>query len=88
MSYAHRPSAATARDGYVGLNFNPRMPGRPGPTGLDHFGIEVEDIEESFAMAEEKYPTVEWVKRSGPGPMPRSASMIPMVRWSTSIRRT
>ena len=63
-----RPSAATARDGYVGLNFNPRMPGRPGPTGLDHFGIEVEDIENSFAMAEKNYPTVEWVKRSGMRP--------------------
>ena len=68
MSYHHRPSAATARDGYVGLNFNPRMPGRPGPAGLDHFGIEVEDIEEAFAMAEKKYPTVEWVKRSGTRP--------------------
>ena len=44
------------------------MPGRPGPVGLDHFGIEVEDIEESFAMAEKKYPTVEWVKRSGGRP--------------------
>lgn len=60
--------SATAREGYVGLNFNPIIPGRPGPAGLDHFGIEVEDIEESFAMAEKKYPTVEWVKRSGSRP--------------------
>ncbi len=59
---------ATVRDGYVGLNFNTTIPGRPGPVGLDHFGIEVEDIEDSFAMAEEKYPEVEWVKRSGPRP--------------------
>jgi catechol 2,3-dioxygenase-like lactoylglutathione lyase family enzyme len=59
---------ATARDGYVGLNFNACMPGRPGPCGLDHFGIEVEDIEESFAVATKKYPTVEWVKRSGTRP--------------------
>ncbi len=60
--------SATAREGYVGLNFNPIIPGRPGPAGLDHFGIEVEDIENSFAMAEKKYPTVEWVKRSGMRP--------------------
>lgn len=60
--------SATAREGYVGLNFNPILPGRPGPAGLDHFGIEVEDIEESFAMATRKYPTVEWVKRSGMRP--------------------
>ena len=72
MSFEHRASrngcTATAREGYVGLNFNTVMPGRPGPIGLDHFGIEVEDIEESFAMAEKKYPTVEWVKRSGARP--------------------
>ena len=49
---AHIGYAATAREGYVGLNFNPILPGRPGPVGLDHFGIEVEDVEESFAMAE------------------------------------
>ena len=61
-------STATVREGYVGFNFNATMPGRPGPVGLDHFGIEVEDIEESFAMAEKKYPTVEWVKRSGSRP--------------------
>lgn len=61
-------STATAREGYVGFNFNTCMPGRPGPVGLDHFGIEVEDIEESFAMAEKKYPMVEWVKRSGGRP--------------------
>ena len=60
--------SATAREGYVGLNFNPILPGRPGPAGLDHFGIEVEDIDESFAVATKKYPTVEWVKRSGMRP--------------------
>ena len=65
---AHIGYAATAREGYVGLNFNPILPGRPGPVGLDHFGIEVEDINDSFAMAEQKYPTVEWVKRSGDRP--------------------
>ena len=60
--------SATARDGYVGLNFNPILPGRPGPLGLDHFGIEVEDIQQSFANAEKNYHDVEWVKRSGSRP--------------------
>jgi catechol 2,3-dioxygenase-like lactoylglutathione lyase family enzyme len=72
MTFDRRASrngcTATAREGYVGLNFNACMPGRPGPVGLDHFGIEVENIDEAFAMAEKKYPTVEWVKRSGTRP--------------------
>jgi len=73
MSYDHKASrhgySATAREGYVGLNFNPIMPGRPGPMGLDHFGIEVEDIEESFEMARQKYSdSVEWVSRAGTRP--------------------
>ncbi|MEE2655588.1 MAG: hypothetical protein VX434_07495, partial [Pseudomonadota bacterium] len=66
MSFDYRSSrigyASTAREGYVGLNFNPSMPGRPGPIGLDHFGIEVDDINNSFANAEKDYPEVEWVK--------------------------
>ena len=37
-------SSSVAREGYVGLNFNPSMPGRPGPIGLDHFGIEVNAV--------------------------------------------
>ena len=72
MSLERRASSigfsATAREGYVGLNFNPLIPGRPGPAGLDHFGIEVEDIEESFDMVRKKYPTIEWVKRAGTRP--------------------
>jgi predicted enzyme related to lactoylglutathione lyase len=60
--------AATAREGYVGLNFNPIMPGRPGPMGLDHFGIEVDDIDNSFSNAKKLYPEVDWVKRSGSRP--------------------
>jgi catechol 2,3-dioxygenase-like lactoylglutathione lyase family enzyme len=60
--------ASTAREGYVGLNFNPSMPGRPGPIGLDHFGIEVNDINNSFEQAGKNYPEVEWIKRSGTRP--------------------
>ena len=35
--------AVTLSDGYVGLNINPRKPGRP--AGLDHFGLEVDELE-------------------------------------------
>ena len=34
--------AVTVGDGYVGLNINPRRAGRS--AGLDHFGIQVEDV--------------------------------------------
>ena len=57
-----RPAfAATVGDGYVGLNINPRRPGRP--ARLEHFGIEVEDAESVFARMAEKYPRVKWLKR-------------------------
>lgn len=48
-------------DGYTGLNINPRKGGRP--AGLDHFGIEVEDVEVCFARMREKYPAAGWVQR-------------------------
>ena len=35
--------AVTVSDGYVGLNINPRKPGRT--AGLDHFGLEVDDAD-------------------------------------------
>ena len=34
--------AVTVGDGYVGLNINPRKPGRA--AGLDHFGLEVDEV--------------------------------------------
>jgi catechol 2,3-dioxygenase-like lactoylglutathione lyase family enzyme len=48
-------------DGYVGVNFNRRAPGRQ--AGLDHFGFEVEDVEEIFARLRDDYPSVEWLNR-------------------------
>lgn len=54
-------SAVTVGDGYIGLNVNPRRPGRAG--GLDHFGFEVEDVETVFERCREKYPTVKWLQR-------------------------
>jgi catechol 2,3-dioxygenase-like lactoylglutathione lyase family enzyme len=58
---AHRAVALT--DGYVGLNFNFRNPGRP--ASLDHFGIEVEDVEIIFARLSEKFPSGEYIRRPG-----------------------
>jgi catechol 2,3-dioxygenase-like lactoylglutathione lyase family enzyme len=58
---AHR--AVVVTDGYVGLNFNFRKPGRP--ANLDHFGIEVGDVELVFARLREKYPFIEHLKRPG-----------------------
>ncbi|MFQ5950095.1 MAG: VOC family protein [Nitrospiria bacterium] len=57
-----RPSGSVAiRDGYVGMNFNPRKPGRQ--AGLDHFGFEVEDVEVVFTRMREKYPSTHALKR-------------------------
>ena len=57
-----RPNSAVGvSDGYVGLNINPRRPGRAG--GLDHFGIQVEDVETVYERMRSKYPTVKWLKR-------------------------
>ncbi|MET0501929.1 MAG: VOC family protein, partial [Candidatus Binatia bacterium] len=43
-----------ASDGNIGVAFNRRRPGYNG--GLDHFGIEVDDLEQTFARIKEKYP--------------------------------
>jgi catechol 2,3-dioxygenase-like lactoylglutathione lyase family enzyme len=53
--------AVTVGDGYVGLNINPRKAGRP--ARLDHFGIEVDDIEQALERMRGAYPEVEWLKR-------------------------
>jgi catechol 2,3-dioxygenase-like lactoylglutathione lyase family enzyme len=58
--------AITVGDGYVGLNINPRKAGRPG--GLDHFGIEVEDVETAFDRMRTKYPGADWVQRPSTRP--------------------
>jgi predicted enzyme related to lactoylglutathione lyase len=57
-----RPDSAVAvTDGYVGLNVNPRAPGRQ--AGFDHFGFEVDDAEAIFDRVREAYPTVRYLKR-------------------------
>jgi len=48
-------------DGYVGMNCIPRREGRY--SGLDHFGIEVEDLEETIARIKKFDPSLSAVKR-------------------------
>lgn len=43
-------------DGYIGLNIKPRLAGYKAQ--LDHFGIEVDDIELALARIGENYPTI------------------------------
>jgi len=62
-----RPArAVTVGDGYVGLNINPRRAGRS--AGLDHFGIQVEDVETCFERMRQKYPRVKWLQRPSTRP--------------------
>ncbi|MDF2119780.1 VOC family protein [Roseiarcaceae bacterium H3SJ34-1] len=59
-------SAISVGDGNLGMTLIPRRGGRK--AGLDHFGIEVEDLEKVRARAAEKYPDIELVKRPGNRP--------------------
>jgi catechol 2,3-dioxygenase-like lactoylglutathione lyase family enzyme len=63
---ARAGGAVVVRDGYVGLNINPRAPGRQG--GFDHFGFEVQDVESVYSRLAEKYPKVVVLKRPGNRP--------------------
>jgi catechol 2,3-dioxygenase-like lactoylglutathione lyase family enzyme len=53
--------AVVVGDGYVGLNLNPRAPGRQ--AGFDHFGFEVQDVELVFSRLKEKYPKIQVLRR-------------------------
>src|SRR5713101_972821 len=57
--------AVTVSDGTVGLNINPRKAGRP--AGLDHFGVEVEDVETVLERMR-KYPGADYVQRPSTRP--------------------
>jgi catechol 2,3-dioxygenase-like lactoylglutathione lyase family enzyme len=58
---ARATQAVTVGDGYVGLNINPRRAGRS--AGLDHFGIEVDDVETVFERLRNSHSGVKWLKR-------------------------
>ena len=53
--------AITVGDGYTGVNINPRRPGRP--ARLDHFGIQVDDVDAVLDTFKSKYPAVHVLKR-------------------------
>jgi catechol 2,3-dioxygenase-like lactoylglutathione lyase family enzyme len=57
--------AVTVSDGYVGLNINPRKPGRT--AGLDHFGLEVDDADAACAKLA-KFTGAHFVKRPSTRP--------------------
>jgi predicted enzyme related to lactoylglutathione lyase len=54
-------SAVNCTDGYVGLNINPRKPGRQ--AGFDHFGFEVDDVEAVFERARHRFPECQHLRR-------------------------
>src|SRR5258708_5017199 len=58
--------AVTVSDGTVGLNINPRKAGRP--AGLDHFGVEVEDMEGTGGRRRGRYPAIRVLKRRSTRP--------------------
>jgi catechol 2,3-dioxygenase-like lactoylglutathione lyase family enzyme len=58
--------AVVVGDGYVGLNLNPRAPGRQ--AGFDHFGFEVQDTELVFSRLKGKYAKCEVLKRPSSRP--------------------
>ena len=59
-------SAISVGDGYVGMTLIPRRGGRK--AGLDHFGIEVADLDRVRAKVARTYPDIEIVKRPGNRP--------------------
>jgi predicted enzyme related to lactoylglutathione lyase len=63
---AREMSAISVGDGYVGMTIIPRRGGRK--AGLDHFGIEVKDIETVRERCAKKFPDIEIVKRPGNRP--------------------
>jgi catechol 2,3-dioxygenase-like lactoylglutathione lyase family enzyme len=57
----HFDRTIIATDGNIGVAFNRRRPGYH--SGLDHFGIQVDDLEGTTARIREHYPEVGLVKR-------------------------
>lgn len=71
-----RPARAVSiGDGYVGMNINPRRAGRP--ARLDHFGIQVDDLEATVARIKAKHPEVEVLKRPSTRPFVELANHDP-----------
>jgi catechol 2,3-dioxygenase-like lactoylglutathione lyase family enzyme len=61
-SHSNRPEGAVSlSDGYVGMNFNVRRVGGWGR--LDHFGFEIDSVEELEDRLRDAYPRVHLLKR-------------------------
>jgi len=52
-------------DGNIRLNLRPRLAGHR--VGLDHFGIEVDDISATFDILRRDYPAIGWVEQPADG---------------------
>ena len=63
---ARELSAISVGDGYVGMTLIPRRGGRK--AGLDHFGIEVQDLDKVRTKLAKKYPDIDIAKRPGNRP--------------------
>ena len=59
-------SALALGDGYVGMNINPRAPGRQ--AGFDHFGIQVDNVDLVRERVAKKWPQIEIIQRPGNRP--------------------
>ena len=60
--------AVVVRDGYVGLNINPRKGKAGRQAGLDHSGFEVEDVNTVYDRLRKDYPSVKVLKRPSTRP--------------------
>ena len=55
--------AVVVRDGYVGMNINPRKGKAGRQAGLDHFGFEVDDVETVYERMRKNYPSIKVLQR-------------------------
>ncbi len=78
-------SALSLSDGYLGMNINPRMAGRQ--AGIDHFGIQVEDVETVRERVAKRYPNIGIIQRPSNRPFAGMASTIPPAITSICLRR-
>jgi len=80
-SKSPRPESAVAiGDGYIGMNIIPQKLGRQ--AGLEHFGLEVEDVEKVGARLREKYPSIQLVQRPTNRPFAGIITHDPTVMFS------
>jgi catechol 2,3-dioxygenase-like lactoylglutathione lyase family enzyme len=83
---AREIGAISVGDGYVGMTLIPRRGGRK--AGLDHFGIEVEDLDKVRSKVAKKYPDIEIVKRPGNRPFASYSAHDPAGNYLTDGRMT